>query len=858
MVFSRFLSLFKGGPAASGPQAHGEKAIALRHHRFKLFLTAWNKFQETMTDVEYTLCCDHPFGMYRVRALCTRVATQVFQCVLQLEHLEKNEKSVGRLAALQERFAALQNEVATLVYPQGNCLLGASVLPLCHPDLHGLADPALTRMGALQQVFPDNIPAGFVLTEAGCHRILQGNGLQEELNRRLQAAGGLTPDVLPELSHRLGGLVEEADIPDDVAEALRAHLADLRAAHAGKAMRLLLRGRLWPEEQRGDHGLLLWGPSLSLHASDEDIFTALLQTLAHKHHAQALIYRRYRGLTDDGAGICIALLCVEEGAQGGVVHTGNPMQPTRGSVHVYACRGLPQDMEHSRLPVDTVHVSRRPPHTVRVRNHHNPDIPVLDDATACEVAALALAVEEHEGSPQTLTWVREPGGTLRILLARPLITGHLLPPDTLTAVDDDLPPPLVSGGVTAAPGIACGPVRVVRSWEDAKDFPVGGVLVVEKDLYQWVALLDRAAAVITEEGILASRLGSLAREFGKPAIFGMPGATHKLAVQDKVTVYGDATLVFPGCVPPLLELAPPPRDFLPGSPVYRILQQAAEHILPLSLDPDSADFSAAQCRTYHDIARYCHEKAVSSMFAFGSDHKNAPLRVKQLQDGALKQFWVVDLDDGFAGHAPHSPVIPLEHIASRPMRHVWYGMNAYPWEGPPPVDGKGFLSVLFEATANPHLDPAAQSAYFSEKNYFLVTRDYCSLHSRFGFHFVSVEARLGQREAENYVAFQLRGGAANIERRILRVRFVADLLWEFGFAPQVRNDAVTARVEGLSQEEGQGLLAVAGYMTIHTRQLDMIMTDAAQVRAKHHAMQEQCRTLLVQAHSPEPASVRGE
>ena len=41
-----------------------------------------------------------------------------------------------------------------------------------------------------------------------------------------------------------------------------------------------------------------------------------------------------------------------------------------------------------------------------------------------------------------------------------------------------------------------------------------------------------------------------------------------------------------------------------------------------------------------------------------------------------------------------------------------------------------------DAVSQHNLDPAAQTAYFTEKNYFMVSRDYCSLHSRFGFHFV--------------------------------------------------------------------------------------------------------------------------
>ena len=355
--------------------------------------------------------------------------------------------------------------------------------------------------------------------------------------------------------------------------------------------------------------------------------------------------------------------------------------------------------------------------------------------------------------------------------------------------------------------------------------------------------MDRAGAIIAEDGLLGSPLFSLAREFGIPAMFGLAGAMEKLTPGDKVTVCTEMGCVFTGQLDELLAQARPPRDYLPGSPVYRVLQHAAEHILPLTIDVDSVDFKAANCQTYHDIARYCHEKAVSAMFTLGSDKQYAAQRIKQLRDKVLKQFWVVNLNDGF-GKVQPGPVIDVEDITSIPMQAIWHGMNAYPWQGPPPVDGKGFLSVLFEATANPNLDPAAQTAYFTEKNYFMVSRDYCSLHSRFGFHFVSVEARLGDRTPENYVAFQLRGGAANIERRILRVRFVADLLWEFGLTPVVRNDAVTARLEGMDMEEGQCLLAVAGYLTIHTRQLDMIMQDSAKVAATRKTMLNHCRILL--------------
>ena len=58
----------------------------------------------------------------------------------------------------------------------------------------------------------------------------------------------------------------------------------------------------------------------------------------------------------------------------------------------------------------------------------------------------------------------------------------------------------------------------------------------------------------------------------------------------------------------------------------------------------------------------------------------------------------------------------------------------------------------------------------------------------------------------------------------------------------------------MDREEGEFLLAVAGYMTIHTRQLDMIMQDAAQVAARREEMLEHCRRLFRGEKLPQAAT----
>jgi len=864
MPLSRLLGFFsrtarRAAAGASASDSEAERFFALRHHSFKLFLTAWNTFQETMTALEYTLCCDHPFGLYRVRALCTSMATQAFQCIKQLERLDP-----APCEALYARFAELQKMVADDVYEPESCLLGPLVLPL-GPDetdmgaLSGegrspLVDPVTLRLEDVRRRLPGLISRGFVVTAVGCQHFFQSGDLQSEINRRIQAAGGLAPKHLAKLSRSLGQLVEDTPMPQDLAAEILTAVARLRAS-CPEGMRLVLRGRLWPPEAQGsdDPGLVLWGPSVPLEATDEEVLHAVQLTLARKQRAQALVYRRARGLTEAGAGVCVTCMAVEDGSWGGLAHSCSPVKAHGDHAHVYACRGLPQELDYSVLPADHATVDRRPPYDViSLVGPPGTARPLLEADTAREVAALALDLEADFGWPVSLSWVRTPQGHLRLLLARPIP----LPVDAV-----DMPPVTadvrsnlrLTGGYTVSPGRVAGPVCVARRWEEARRFPAGGILVVPDDNYRWGALMDRAAGIIAEEGLPGSRLASLAREFGKPAIFGLDNATEILKSGQRITLCSDICQVYVDRLESLLPNVPPGRDYMPGSPVYRILQKASARILPLTMDVDSPEFRASNCQTYHDIARYCHERAVSAMFSLGAEKKYAPQRVKQLRDKVLKQFWVVNLSDGFAV-TPPGPVIDIEQISSVPMRALWHGMNAYAWQGPPPVDGKGFLSVLFEATANPNLDPAAQTAYFSEKNYFMISRDYCSLHSRFGFHFVSVEARLGERTPENYLTFHLRGGAANIERRILRVRFVAEILWEFGFAPMVRNDAVSATLKGMDREEGEFLLAVAGYMTIHTRQLDMIMQDAAQVAARREEMLEHCRMLFKGEKLPQAAT----
>ena len=98
-------------------------------------------------------------------------------------------------------------------------------------------------------------------------------------------------------------------------------------------------------------------------------------------------------------------------------------------------------------------------------------------------------------------------------------------------------------GMVASRGKARGIVRKVILHKEFKNFKKGEILVALQTMVNYVPVMKRAKAILTEYGGLTSHAAIVSRELKKPCIVGIKGLTSSLEDGDKIEVDANKGIV---------------------------------------------------------------------------------------------------------------------------------------------------------------------------------------------------------------------------------------------------------------------------------------------------------------------------
>ncbi len=393
------------------------------------------------------------------------------------------------------------------------------------------------------------VPGGFVVTTEAFLAALDAGGVRAALRERFRGLDAGRPEALAEGSAAMRELVARAGVPAEVRAALAGAYARL-----GADVAVAVRSSATSEDA-GSTSFAGMHETYTNVVGEAALIERIVACWCSAYGQRVLAYRKAEGLEEEPT-LAVVVQKMVASARSGVIFTADPSTGDLDTLVIEAAFGLGEVVVGGQVEVDTYVLDKRGP---TIRSAHvgrkafkivrdaaggerrvelSPEEGnrrVLDDAEVVQLAALAGRVEAHYGAPQDIEWAEE-GGVFALVQSRPITTLASAPAAGSVLVS----------GLAASPGIASGPVRVLRSPDEGARLRDGEVLVAPMTSPDWVPTMRRAAGLVTDSGGMTCHAAIVSRELRIPCIVGARDATRVLRDGEVVTIDGRKGQVLAG------------------------------------------------------------------------------------------------------------------------------------------------------------------------------------------------------------------------------------------------------------------------------------------------------------------------
>jgi pyruvate,water dikinase len=428
------------------------------------------------------------------------------------------------------------------------------------------------------------VPNGFAITADAYRLFLRAGGTDRQIRNILSDLDTRNLDNLHDRGSRARQAILAAEFPDELKEAiLEAYqqLSDNQARPVDVAVRSSATAEDLPDASfagQQETYLNVQGPAALLDACRR-CFASLFTD-------RAISYRADKGFDHFKIALSIGVQRMVRSDLGasGVMFTVDTETGFRDAVLINAAYGLGENVVQGSVNPDEYYVFKP-----TLNDGHRPilkkalgskefkliydvggnkmvkNVPVspddrarfaLSDDEILALARWATIIEDHYGRkkgadcPMDIEWAKDGlTGGLFIVQARPETVQSQKPHDLLETYRLKQHGTVLVTGRSVGEKIAHGPVRVIKSVANLRDFKPGEVLVTDKTDPDWEPIMKMAAAIVTNRGGRTCHAAIVSRELGLAAVVGTERGTEVLRPGQPVTVScaeGDTGIVYDG------------------------------------------------------------------------------------------------------------------------------------------------------------------------------------------------------------------------------------------------------------------------------------------------------------------------
>jgi pyruvate,water dikinase len=435
------------------------------------------------------------------------------------------------------------------------------------------------------------VPAGFVVGAPTYAAFCAQTGLRERLAELLDGVDVQDTAALQAASTSARGLFDHTPIPEPLQREIRSAYEQLAGEDraGGDSIPVAVRSSATAEDTADTSFAGMNETFLNIRGADA-VIDAVRRCWRSLFGARTIYYRALNGFGQADMDIAVVVQSQVDSTRAGVMFTVNPATGEHGELVIEGSFGLGEavvsgSVSPDRYVVDkaTLAIRRREVHHKELVIEYAPDggtrqralseqealKPVLTDDEVVAVADLGRRIERHYGFPQDTEWAFDPDGALWMLQSRPITTLHGDTPTNAPAnapeSEPAKPQAVLLRGLGGAPGRASGAARILTSLADSASLNEGDVLVTHMTAPDWLPLLRRAVAVVTDSGGMTCHSAIVSRELGIPCVVGTGEATSKLRDGEIVTVDATRGVVLEGASSPARAREPTPATPVNGS-----------------------------------------------------------------------------------------------------------------------------------------------------------------------------------------------------------------------------------------------------------------------------------------------------
>jgi pyruvate,water dikinase len=689
------------------------------------------------------------------------------------------------------------------------------------------------------------IPRGFVITTHAFYYFIEFNNLRKFIDDILVTIDVNAIATIDNAAAQLTEKIMRSPVPPDIEESI---FQTLGAINWDKEhdIRLALRSSAVAEDSQSSFA----GQYRTvLNVGKDGVLNAYKAVIASKYSASALFYRISYGLSDIETPMAVLALEMINAEASGIIYTRDLENVHAGRMQIYSVWGLGESLVDGEQSSDTISISLQKDQTPRIikkqtrtqttqtgfsKNRGTGIVPVpekkqtrhsLEDQDALKLAEWGMKLESFFKDAQDIEWCRDGQGRFYLLQSRPLKKEEIHEKIRHCHFKDVTHPVLISGGEMACSGIGAGKVFNAERESDLEKIPQGAVLVARNASPDYVKVIDKLNAVVTDIGSKAGHFSSVAREFGVPTLVNTGNATIDLSHGKEVTVYADEKMVYDGIVPAMVESPCARKNLMATSPFMRKLKYIMSFISPLRLvDPQDPCFVPHGVRSLHDIVRFAHEMAMREMFLLGEKRLRKIGGSKKLISEIPMLLYVLDVGGGLRQNPDKKKTVEIADLTSIPMTAVLNGLQhpGIHWS-----DFTHFNWSEYDKIAMSGGIISAESAMLA--SYAVISYDYLNLNLKFGYHFVILDVICGEQAENNYIQFRFSGGGDDMTKRMLRADFLKRVLDRLGFKVSMRSDLIDAKIKGEVKSILLQKLEMTGRLLGATRLMDMYLKDSEMV-----------------------------